>query len=309
MVADSGSEGGPSRESRGGSSSVPERIGRYPLQALVVTSNFSHLFRAVDPELNRALAIKLFRVAPSRLERLPYDRAEWQRRFIVEARVLAAIDSPHVIRVDDFGWHEGAPYLVMPYCVANLRREIGRDANDPQQAAALPEAERPRAVAPPRAMEIVRETCLGLAALHAQGFVHRDVKPTNLLLTTRAHGTVKLCDLGLAKLPQRDGSRSVSQAGVWIGTPDYLAPEQRENAAAATDRADVYAAGVLAYRLLTGRLPVGAFPPPGVLVADVPPELDRLVMAMLAPTPRDRPPALSIAVQLGVLARSQDKSG
>lgn len=268
----------------------------YRIEALVVTSTFSKVFRAEDTALGTTVALKVHRVEPAQLDGLPYPEAEWRRRFLREARVLARLDHPHIIRVNAFGHlDDGRPWMAMPYCVANLRREIGRDTLTPEEAAALPAGERPRALPPERVRRILAQLCGALAALHAQGFVHRDIKPTNLLLTARQDGDVKLCDFGFAKLP---GGGSTSMAGKWIGTPDYIAPEQRRDASRVTDRADVYAVGVLSYRLLTGDLPVGAFPPASEVVPGLPRAFDGIIGDAMAPQPGLRPPAIALARRL-----------
>jgi serine/threonine-protein kinase len=276
--------------------SVPSVLGNYVIEALVVAGAFSQVFRALDRELGRTVAVKVFSLSPDKEAGLPYDRAEWRRRFVAEARLLARMDHPHLVRVDALGWlPDGTPYTVMPWHAANLRREIGRDLHDADHPRALPAVERPRALSAGRARTVLRQVCLGLAALHAQGVVHRDVKPTNLLLTARENGVVRLCDLGFARGP---GGSGMSRAGVWIGTADYCAPEQRADASRATDRADIYAVGVLAYRLLTGMLPVGAFSPVAALgVADAG-RWDALIRAAMAPRPSDRPTAVELAVEL-----------
>lgn len=280
-------------------SDVPARLGGYAVEALVVTSAFSRVFRARDEALGRRVALKVFHLTEAKADRLPYSPADWRRRFIAEARILARIDHPNVVRVEALGYlPDDTPYIVMPWHVANLRVAIGRDARDPALRAGLPEAERPRAIAPARARVILREACLGLAALHARGIVHRDIKPTNLLLTARQDGMVRLCDLGMAKLPSAAAS---SRGGVWIGSENYCAPEQREDASRVTDRADIYALGVLAYRLVTGRLPQGAFPPAGDLVAGLSRRWDDLVRTMMNPVAAERPTAVQAAAQLAVL--------
>lgn len=277
---------------------IPTRLGPYVVEDLVVTSAFSRVYRARDVALERRVALKVFHLTEAKAASLPYSPEDWRRRFIAEARILARIDHPNVVRVEGLDvLPDGPPYIVMPWHVANLRAEIGRDTNDPVRLAALPEAERPRAVAPGRAASILRQACLGLAALHARSVVHRDVKPTNLLLTARQGGQVRLCDLGMAKLPAAAAS---SRGGVWIGTENYCAPEQREDASRVTDRADVYAIGVLAYRLLTGRLPQGAFPPPSA-VTGVAPGWDDLVRAAMNPTAAQRPTAVQMAARLAAL--------
>lgn len=277
----------------------PSRLGSLVIEERVVTSAFSRVYRARDEALGRRVAIKVFDLDDERAARLPYARDEWRRRFFAEARILARIDHPHVVRVDQLGQlADGTPYMVMPWHVANLRRDIGRDTSDPQRLAELPEAERPRALAPARAAVVLRQLCLGLAALHAKGVVHRDVKPTNLLLTARDGGSVRLCDLGMARLP---GGPGESRGGVWIGTEDYTAPEQREDASRVNDRADVYAVGVLAYRLVTGRLPKGAFPPAATLVPGLGADWDRLINSAMNPRAADRPTAVQMAARLAPL--------
>jgi serine/threonine-protein kinase len=267
----------------------------YRVESLVVTSSFSRVYRATHALLGTPVALKVFDIAPELVAELPYPEPEWRRRFVAEARLLARLDHPHIIRVDALGaLPDGRPWVAMPWCVANLRREIGRDAVTPEQVAAMPEGQRPRPLAPERVRVVLRQLCSALAAIHAQGYVHRDVKPTNLLLTARDGGDVKLCDFGFVRVPGGGASRG----GVWIGTPDYIAPEQRRDASTVTDRADVYSVGVMAYRLLTGALPVGAFPPPSAVVAGLDSAWDDFVRVAMAPRPLERPPAAVLAARL-----------
>ncbi len=282
-----------------GSSDLPDRLGPYVVEGLIVTSAFSRVFRARDEALGRQVALKVFHLTEARAARLPYSWADWRRRFIAEARILARIDHPNVVRVEGLDFlADHTPYMVMPWHVANLRVAIGRDTRDPKRLGRLPEAEHPRAVSPATARTILREASLGLAALHARNIVHRDLKPTNLLLTARQGGTVRLCDLGMAKLPSEVAS---SRGGVWIGTENYCAPEQREDASRVTDRADIYALGVLAYRLIAGRLPQGAFPPASELVAGLSGQWDKLVRDMMNPVAAGRPTAVQVAARLAAL--------
>jgi len=269
---------------------APARIGRYTVDAPVVSGTFARLFRARDPALDRQVAIKLFSLAPEQAAAICFDVAEWRRRFVVEARVMAALDHPHVVRVLDVGRHEGAPYMVMPYLAANLRREIGRDEGGP----GLAPLERPRAMEPRRAATVLAELASALAAIHAAGLVHRDVKPTNLLLTRPQNGSVKLCDFGMAKV----AGRAEPAEPVWFGSPDYMAPEQGRGAHFATDRSDVYAAGVLGWRLLLGRLPDGD-------ISGLPPEapdgLRRLLADATSVEPCRRPSAAEMVGRLAEL--------
>lgn len=270
-------------------------VGGLVIEELVVTGGFSQVYRAWDPRLERAVAIKVFRLDSDKEAALPLPREAWRRRFVAEARLLAALDHPHLVRVN--GLHQAddsAPAMVMPWYVANLQREIGRDIADPEVIAALPPLQRPRPAAPARAADILRQLCLGLAALHGRGIVHRDVKPSNLLLTARENGRIRLCDLGLAKLPDEVG-QDLARPGLWLGTPNYAAPEQMEDAAAVDDRADVYSVGVLGFRLLAGRLPAPGEAPLGQGA------LGGLIADAMAPVPGRRPTALQLAARLSGL--------
>lgn len=270
-------------------------LGGLEIGELVVAGGFSRVYRAWDPRLERAAAVKVFALDPAKEAELPLPREAWRRRFIAEARLLAGFDHPHLVRVNGLGRTDlGAPVMVMPWYVANLRREIGRDIIDADAIAALPPLQRPRAVAPARAVDILHQLCLALAVLHGRGIVHRDVKPTNLLLTARENGRIKLCDLGLAKFPDEVG-RDLARPGLWLGTPDYAAPEQMDDAAAVDDRADIYAVGVLGFRLLTGRLPAAGEVPPGQGA------LPALLAAALSPRPARRPTARELAAGLAAL--------
>ena len=188
------------------------------------------------------------------------------------------------------GWHRGEPWLAMPYLEANLRAEIGCDFDGP----GLPEPLRPHAIAPDRAAELLRQVLAALATLHEAGIVHRDIKPTNLLLTSLAGGTLKLCDFGYAQIPGQGEPRS----DVWFGSSDYISREQAQSAAAATDRSDIYSVGVLAWRMLTGRLP-----PRGTLPPDLPDGLAALIDAARAADPQARPSAAAMLAALGRMRR------
>jgi serine/threonine-protein kinase len=265
-----------------------ELIGKYVVHRRIMTTGYSRLFHCIDPDLQIPVAIKIFDPTPHKLEReRQYSLEVWRARFVQEARVLASLDHPHIITVKQLSRLEnGLPYFVMPYMAANLPFEIGRDTFDPEAISGLPARERPRPLPPARALQLLRQLLSALALMHARGIVHRDIKPTNLLLTTRENGQLKLCDLGMIK--RREDS-SLSREGVWIGTPDYMAPEQKQSATRADARADIYSVGVLAYRMLTGRLPVGNFPPPRHFVPTLPLYVSNLIMAAMRPNRDVRP--------------------
>lgn len=259
-------------------SDTPDRIGKYLVQGLIIRTDYSEVWRARDPDLGVDVAVKVFRYRQEPGRDRIYGPDFWRARFLAEARVLASLDHPHIVAVKELAQPEGAePYFVMPYIEANLIYEIGPDEEKPNG--------RPRALALDRAVFLLRQICDAVAYLHRLGIVHRDLKPGNVLLTRKRGGSVKLCDFGMVKTPDTSGSR----AGVWVGTLDYMAPEQRKDATRVDARADVYSLGALAYRVLAGALPVGAFPPPHAVAPMVPRALSDLVMAALAPDRSSRP--------------------
>lgn len=264
-----------------------ERIGKYLVRQVLISTGFSTISRAFDPDLETDVAVKVFRLKGKNAgPKAKYGEAAWRERFVREARLLARLDHPNIVAVKEMGTTgDGRPYFVMPFIEANLIYEIGKDVSDAGRIAKLPERQRPKRLAPGRARSILRQVLQGLAELHRRGLVHRDIKPGNVLLTRKQGGSVKLCDFGMVKFPDWKQSR----AGIWIGTLDYIAPEQRENATAVDARADVFSTGALAYRMLTGRLPAGAFPSLEATGAAVPEGVSRVVMASLSPDKAERP--------------------
>ncbi len=197
------------------------------------------VYRARQIRLDRVVAVKL--MAP----RLASD-PEFAERFEREARALARLDHPGVVRVHEFGEAAGVYYLVMEYVDgANLRELMAQD------------------IAPDDAAEIIGQLCDALAYAHARGVVHRDIKPENVLL--ERGGRVKVADFGLAKLQQEPGGATATRTRRIVGTPQYMAPEQLGDPGAVDHRADIFAIGVVFYEMLTGQLPVGRFDSPSEL--------------------------------------------
>lgn len=255
-----------------------ERIGKYVIHKLAVTHGYARVFFCHDPDLQVPVAVKLFTVRPG--QEGPLSPAQWLARFQAEARALAAFDHPHIVAVKNMEVFDGRPYFVMPYQGAHLAYEMGKDvARDD-----APEADRPRRLALPRAVALLRQLSSALAALHRRGMVHRAVKPSNILLTTRENGQVKLCDFSMVKLPERNPPLPDH----WLGSTEYCAPEQRENATTVGPEADVFSLGALAYRMLVGALPdlsAGAVELP----EGTPAALAELVRQATDPDPARRP--------------------
>ena len=199
---------------------------------------------------------------------------------------MAGFDHPHIARLLTLEDADGpSPWFAMPYYPANLIYEIGEDAADDAEVAAKQPRWRPRALAPTRAIRLWRQLLSALAYLHRQGLVHRDIKPANILLHRKQGGDVRLCDFGMLKVPNAEGSRS----GIWIGSKAYMSPEQRRSAKEVDARTDVYAAAAVFCRMLTGRMAGPGALPPGWPKERVPAALRDLVAAALAERAGDRP--------------------
>lgn len=220
------------------------------------------MYRARQTDLDRDVAVKV----------LPEGLAEdptFVERFRREARALARLDHPNIVRVFGSGVVHGLCYIVMELIEGvTLRDAINQKTVDP--AATL---------------RIVPMICEALAFAHNAGVVHRDIKPENILLGRG--GVVKVADFGLAKLSDADAADTLLTAtGVHMGTLRYMAPEQFDGKPA-DHRADIYALGVVFYELLTGRVPMGHFPPPSE-TPGVDPRVDAVVMRTLRREPAER---------------------
>jgi serine/threonine protein kinase/formylglycine-generating enzyme required for sulfatase activity len=229
------------------------------------------VWRARQRSLDRIVAIKI----------MAQGGADFLQRFEREARTLAQVDSPQVVKAFAAGEHRGRPYLVMEYISGvDLSRRL--KAGPP--------------FTPDAALQLVMQAARGLAAAAKHGIVHRDIKPANMMLT--AEGTVKLTDFGLARLI---GSDSLTRTGVILGTLQYISPEQARGMPC-DHRSDLYSLGVVLYELLAGRVPfmadsvagflyqhIHANPKPLRKVArSVPRRFDTLVMRCLRKNPDDR---------------------
>ena len=232
--------------------------------------------------LHRRLAVKVLRAD------LTAD-PELVDRFRNEAIAASRIGQENVVDVLDFGAEEdGALYYVMEALEGKSLGAIIRERG---------------ALDVFRALDLLEQICRALAAAHARGVVHRDVKPDNVFVVHREDGTeqAKVIDFGISHVPRAKGTAPITRAGSIIGTPEYMAPEQAAGDPA-DPRADVYAVGVLAFEMLTGELPIEAATPIATLVAHqthtpdapsrrrpaVPQEVDALVLRALAKRPEER---------------------
>ena len=229
------------------------------------------VYKARQKSLDRWVALKL--LAPERAA----DPA-FAQRFASEARVLAALNHPHIVAIHDFGEAGGYFYLLMEYVDGENLRQVLKT----------------KRLTPAEALAIVPPVCDALQCAHDRGIVHRDIKPENLLIDHS--GTVKIADFGIARMMDEPGA-AVGASGLpgarfaastlATGTPDYAAPEQL--ACAATDhRADIYSLGVVLYEMLTGERPgAGSVIAPSRRV-QVDARIDEMVLKALAKEPEQR---------------------
>ncbi|MGI5249602.1 ABC transporter substrate-binding protein [Actinacidiphila glaucinigra] len=254
--------------------------GRYELRALLGSGGMARVHLAYDTRLGRTVAVKTL------LPELARD-PEARRRFAREARAAAALNHPGIVTVhdqDEVTTDDAVvPYLVMEHIEGRTLAELAREQ------------------APMEIERAVRTTCEILDALahaHARGLVHRDVKPSNVLITTG--GAVKVADFGIARVVH--SLSRITGTGSAIGTPGYMAPEQCAGDSVDA-RSDVYAVACMLTELLTGTVPFAGATPLSVMYAHVhqtpvppsarnplvPPELDAIVLGALSKNPALRP--------------------
>jgi len=267
-------------------------LGGYRLEDLLGKGGMGEVWRASHRMLARPAAAKLISRDALGLDPDTYGTA--LARFEREAQVTAALESPHTVDLYDYGVaDDGTLYYVMELL----------DGMDLQQLVVRHGAQ-PAA----RVVHILKQACASLREAHRMGLVHRDVKPANIYLCTRAfqHDFVKVLDFGLvrrhAAVEAEERANDLSEAGMIVGTPHYMAPEVITGAPADA-RSDIFALGCVAYWLLTGEHVFGAPSLPGLLVAqasevpvppservdvEIPEDLEILVLDCLARDPIDR---------------------
>jgi serine/threonine-protein kinase len=209
------------------------RIGQYIIQDLLGRGGMGAVYLAEHLDLHRKVAIKVLAPAHGDDQRLATER------FLREARAAAALDHPNIVRIFDVARHNDAPYLVMEYIEGEtLQETLDRDHAVPYDVAA----------------EYAAQAASGLQHAHEKGFIHRDIKPGNLVRDR--FGVVRILDMGLARsASEKDKLTEKLDEGAVVGTADFIAPEQAINSPSVDGRADIYSLGATLFTLIAGKPP------------------------------------------------------
>ena len=254
---------------------VGDTLGPYEVVEQIGVGGMATVYKAYHAKLDRYVAVKVLHqsLAPE-----PNFLARFQR----EAQIIARLEHPNIVAIYDFSEFEGSPYLVMRFVEGRTLEQILQDG-----PLTLPEIKR-----------IMQAIGAALTYAHEQGILHRDVKPSNIIIDP--HGTPYLTDFGLARL-LRGGSSTLSQ-GTIIGTPHYISPEQALGQGEIDARTDVYSFGVVLYELVVGRVPFTGdtpfsvvhdhiytpLPLPREVNPTVPPQVESVLVKALAKDPASR---------------------
>ena len=222
---------------------IGKHIDRYNIIDLLGQGGMATVYRAYDTRLEREVALKVIRH-----EAFPPDVLQNElKRFEREAKSLARLSHPNIVKVLDYGEYEGSPFLVMEYLPGGtLKQKIGSP------------------IAWQDAMHLLLPVARGVEYAHNREIIHRDIKPSNILLAENE--TPTLSDFGIAKLFQNEGTL-LTASGMAMGTPEYMAPEQWTGKT--VPQSDMYALGVVLYEMVTGRRPYTADTPGGVFMMQV----------------------------------------
>ena len=225
------------------------------------------LYRGIQTSLGRPVAIKVMKGALSGTPEA-HEMFEW------ESRIVARLDHPHIIRVIDRGLtSDEMPYFAMDYV----------------EGLTLKEAMKSKKLSDRRKLRIIMQVAKALGYAHKNNVIHRDIKPGNILLDKE--GNARVVDFGIARLSEDTEVSSVREEGMTVGTPAYMAPEQKRGAAFTSSASDIYSLGVIMYLMLANKLPKHGYPAPSHFNPKIPSSLDKITMACLADDADRRPSA------------------
>ncbi|HTJ96275.1 MAG TPA: protein kinase [Rhodocyclaceae bacterium] len=255
---------------------VPKQLGRYEITEILGRGAMGVVYKAHDPLIDRDVAIKTISYAGL----TPDEAKDFEQRFFLEAKSAGRLNQPNIVTVHDVGHTDELAYIAMEFLVGQSLREIL------DSGVVLPAS---------RMARYAYSVADGLAFAHANGVIHRDIKPGNIMVLES--GRVKITDFGIALLP----SGSLTTAGMAVGSPKYMSPEQVLGQKADA-RSDIFSLGAVLYEMLTGTPPFagddlnailyqvlnGAPPLPSTINAGLPPGFDRIVARALAKDPDKR---------------------
>jgi len=275
-------------------------LGSYQLEKRIARGGMGEVWQATHRRLARQSAVKVIR--PEMLVDLAGRDATFvRRRFEQEAKVTAALRSPHTVELYDFGVAEDGSFYYVMELLEGIDLEMLVRRFGPQP--------------PDRVIALLLQVCESLAEAHRAALVHRDIKPTNIFLCRMGirYDFAKVLDFGLVKARLGEGASLLTKEGVTAGTPAYIAPEILSGNMEIDGRADLYGLGCVAYWLLTGNLVFDKGTPIATAIAHVqedpiplsqrtelsiPPALERTVMACLAKKPRARPATAEMLIRM-----------
>jgi len=251
-----------------------QRLGQYQILARISKGPVSTIYKAYQPKLDRFVAIKV-------LSPHVVDEEGFLERFSQEARAVAQLDHPNIVPVYDFDQVGDIAYIVLKYVESGTLRSVM--TGQPMDLGL--------------AVELVTQVGLALGYAHKHGVIHRDVKPSNILIGEGRWAL--LTDFGLAKM--LGGGQQLTRSGIGMGTPDYLAPEQAQGMSG-DGRADLYSLGATLYEMVTGRVPFEADssmavvvkhitdppPPPSQFNPGLPAEVERVILTAMDKNPSAR---------------------
>lgn len=270
---------------------IGQSLGRYRILDQLGEGGMATVYKAFDTRLERDIAIKVIRrgaFPPEQLERI-------LMRFEQEARLIAKLSHPNIVKLLDYGVYEGSPYHVLEYIPAGTLKKLLEQRAGKQ----MPWREAARLLLP---------IAQALEYAHEHKIIHRDIKPSNILLTEK--GQPILSDFGIAKPLDIEATHTLTGAGVGIGTAAYMSPEQGLGKKI-DGRTDVYSLGIVYYELITGRTPFTAdtpqavidkqihdpLPRPAQYVTGLPEKVEHLLLKALAKAPENRYPGMGAFVK------------
>ncbi|MDR2897543.1 MAG: serine/threonine protein kinase, partial [Spirochaetaceae bacterium] len=254
---------------------LPETIGKYKILSLIARGGMGAVYKAVHPTLRRQVVIKKLTIR---------GNSAVKERFKREAQILLDMNNEHIVHMYDYFTEGSYHYIVLEF-VDGMSLDVL--------------LKKKKTFSNEMALLILHDACLGLKYAHDHGVVHRDIKPGNILISKK--GEIKLADFGIAASDAEDES-GLTQAGMTLGTPAYMPPEQFADSKSVDKRADIYALGIMLYEMVTGGKPYpgtfspetittiqkGKYTPPEKINTSISPTVCRLIRKMIRPDPKKR---------------------